>query len=760
MSVDRPASEHSPAAHHAPRPHRAPDRGAVAPDRPARFAPLTRRALLGGLGAAAAGGLTGAHAAAAVGPRATAVGPRAKAGVGVGIVVGRDPAGLGMPLVGYNTGHYLPGSNTSAWLAYSRVNAVRFFASLSHWTPDEAFDAGDGITDVAGLDARKAELRADPEHNAFLRWDILEDRFENYIYPTTNYYRLNYQVGELRRLGVATIMEAAELAWNVPWSGLWRQWQKHYAFSYHLARHFDVERYNFVNEPDHPSAAGDIVDQEVYIRGLQVASDAIRAAIADVNAKYGKRLRALVQAPVITHVSSSKGDDHMDADPDADPRDDAYGWGQISLLNLRTDYHGATVDRDVFDVFDTHQYNKTAETYAYEIAMMRQKMRAYSPTGVALPIVYSEFNRRNTSAFETSGDDLNTPLIYCDLAQIWGTALAGQVEGMIAFKFQNTVRANGIPYGTGFYYVENEGVYDTRGVTKAGEMQRLFAKGFKGDKRLVEAVADDGRTVVVAYDRTARCHYLWLPHPTGTPGAPVDLDLRALPVPTHGTRVVVEEVSPAHSGGIVASVPLPASGRIRLDQPADSVWLVTVAAPGTSRIHDAYAEASVRRGGGSGAGTLAVAHDPTGTGPTEVSYLAFETGPAAQRVRQAHLELSGASDDGQPFTFMVYAMTDTSWAGRAFDWGTAPYLDGVAVHPTDVGGTVFPAGQLSALGTVAPARLDVTDVVRQATGGTIGFLLVRERRRAEDVADDGRRATFASRTASDPHRRPRLVVMT
>ena len=711
--------------------------------------PFRRRTLLGGLGATAVVGLTGTSAYAA----ATDSAQRE-----LGVVVRNTRVGTGMPMVGYNTGHYLPGSNTSAWLAYSRVNAVRFFASLSEWTPDEAVDPGDGVETVADFDARKAELRRDPENNPFLRWDLLEDRFENHVYSITNHYRLNYQVSELRRLGITPIMQAAELRWNAPWSGLWRQWQKHYAFTYHLARHYDVERYNFINEPDHSSAAHDIVDQTVYIRGLQIASDAIRCAIADVNARYGKSLRAIVQAPALTHVSSSRGDDHMDADPDADPRDDEYGWGQIALLNLRTDYHGRTVDQDLFDVFDTHLYNKTAETYAYEIAMMRRKMREYTPTGVELPIVYSEFNRRNTSAFETSEDDLNTPLIYCDLAAVWATAVLGQVEGMISFKFQNTLRANGIPYGTGFYYVEHTGVHDIRGVTKAGEVQRLFAKGFKGDRDLLSAAADDGRTIAVAHDVANRCHYLWLPRPSGEPSVRVNLDLRQLPIPARTSRVIVEEVSPSHSGGVVASLAVPATKRVSLDQPADSVWLVTIAGPGPVRTYEAFASASVRRDGSRNARTLAVSLDLTGSGPTEVSYVAFEIDAVARRPRYAHLELVGASADDAPFTFMVYALTDTSWAGTSFDWDSAPYLDPTTVHPTDVGRDVFPAGQVSTLGALSVLRLDVTDVLRQARGDTVGFLLIRERRHDDDVADDGRRAVLAGTEAADQRRRPRLTV--
>ena len=606
----------------------------------------------------------------------------------------------------------MPGSNTSAWLAYSRVNAARFFASFTEWAPDEAFDDGAGIATVDDFDARRAELRADPEGNAFVRWDLLEDLFEHHTYANTNHYRLDHQVSELRRLGVAPILEAAELGWNRPWPGLWLQWQKHYAFTYHLARHFDVQRYNFVNEPDHPSAAGDLVDQAVYVRGLQVASDAIRSAIADVNQRYGKRLRAIVQAPVITHASSSSGDDHMDADDDADHRDDTAGWGEVSLRNLRTDYHGNRVDHDLFDVFDTHQYNKQAPTYDYELAMMRAKMAAYTPTGVALPIVYSEFNRRNTGAFETSGDDLETPAIFTDLARIWAAGCAGGAEGMIAFKFQNTMRSNGIPYGTGFYYVADEGLYDIRGATKAAEVNRMFARGFAGDKELLTVTADDGRTVLAARDPADGRTYLWLPHPPGVPAAPVTLDLRGLPEVGPGSEVLVEEVGPDHSGGVVEWVGVPPSGKLTLRQPADSVWLVTVCAAGRRVPVFAAADASARRGedpAGAEAG-LGVCLMPDGVPGAQVSYLSFDlrgARPGGRPPRHALLELSGATGDGRPLTFMAYALSGTSWSGEDLTWATAPHLDPVHCRPADVGTVVFPAGQLTAPGTPGPIRLGV-----------------------------------------------------
>ncbi|WP_152361372.1 hypothetical protein [Microlunatus speluncae] len=664
-----------------------------------------------------------------------------------GITVRLGPAdqGPGMKLVGFNTGHFMPGGNTAAWLEYSNVNAVRFFASLSIWCPDAAFDDGAGVETIDDFDARVEQLRRDSRE--FIDWAALRELWSTHIYETTNHYNLDYELTQLHRLGITPIMQAAELAWNSPWSGLWLMWQKHYAFTYHVASRWGVERFNFNNEPDHPNSDHDFVDQQIYIRGLQIASDAIRAAIADVNREHRTRLRAIVQAPVITHASQTSGPFHMDADPDADPRDDEHGWGEISLRNLRTDYHGREVDHDLFDVFDTHLYNKTAETYTYELAMMDEKMRSYTPTGVALPVVYSEFNRRNTGAFETSGDDLNTPLVFSELAEIWGAALTGGAEGMICFKFDNTVRANGIPYGTGHYYVENAGDYNIRGVKKAAESNRMFAGRFAaaaGRSVVGTTVSSDGpavrpNVIVAARDAGIRRTSIWLPHHSAEAAHPVTLDLSAGRVRPKGAAIFVQEVSATHSGDVIMLGSLPDNGKLTVDQPAGCVWMITVLEAGRSP--------DVRRA------RRAFGVSPSGPSPSvvvgragadvdpAVGYLSFET--SHSRPRAALLELDGAATDGAPLTFTVYALIKTDWDDDV-TWDSAPYLDQEHVRADSVGTVAFPAGQLTAAAEAGTVRLDVTSVLAKARNGRIGFLLIRERAHDEDTADNGRRAEFTA----------------
>ncbi|MGH9160841.1 MAG: hypothetical protein ACRD2X_12770 [Vicinamibacteraceae bacterium] len=105
---------------------------------------------------------------------------------GIAVQVGSDVIGHGMPLVGFNTGHFMPRGNTAAWIEYAHVNAVRFFASLSIWCPDTAFDGGAGIETIDDFDARKAQLR--DQSAAFIDWKALRKVWSEHIYETTNHY--------------------------------------------------------------------------------------------------------------------------------------------------------------------------------------------------------------------------------------------------------------------------------------------------------------------------------------------------------------------------------------------------------------------------------------------------------------------------------------------------------------------------------------------------------------------------------------------
>ena len=89
-----------------------------------------------------------------------------------GSVIGSTPTTLG-----YNSGHFLPGSNTASWWKYSGVNGSRIFSSPSYMTPgsstyfrSESTLALSATTQAQFVTQRDA-LRASGTATTFVRWD-------------------------------------------------------------------------------------------------------------------------------------------------------------------------------------------------------------------------------------------------------------------------------------------------------------------------------------------------------------------------------------------------------------------------------------------------------------------------------------------------------------------------------------------------------------------------------------------------------------
>src|ERR1700761_1240384 len=117
----------------------------------------------------------------------------------VNIKVSNDVVGKSMRYVGYNQGYYMPGGNTSGWLEYSNVNTVRVWLTLNSYAPLKDVQVDKTISSVDEFDKRKAELRQDPEHNNFLKWDALLPLYSSTEKATnTNPMILDYTLTELK----------------------------------------------------------------------------------------------------------------------------------------------------------------------------------------------------------------------------------------------------------------------------------------------------------------------------------------------------------------------------------------------------------------------------------------------------------------------------------------------------------------------------------------------------------------------------------
>ena len=163
------------------------------------------------------------------------------------------------------------------------------------------------------------------------------------------------------------------------WAGKWEQWQHYYAMAYYMGQHYDVSRFQTYNEPDQTSSP---VPQSEWIERLKIASDALRSAIADVNRDFGKHLVADVSGPVTINGANT-----IDT------------WGKAALQQNRIDYQGNTVNYDIFNTYDVHRYGATGTTFAADMQTFKTKIPQYNPSGQMMPVVYTEFNRRNSSSF-------------------------------------------------------------------------------------------------------------------------------------------------------------------------------------------------------------------------------------------------------------------------------------------------------------------------------------------------------------------------
>jgi hypothetical protein len=522
-----------------------------------------------------------------------------------------------------------------------------------------------------------------------------------------------------------------------------------------------VALYETYNEPD----CGDCtMSQGEYIDWLRFGSDAIRSAVADVNARYGKSLAVKVMAPTVTHSADSRGPYHMDADPDADPRDDYTGWGQKALQNLRKDYSGATVGYDIFDIYSTHKYGAEGGAYYDELAMIDSKQRAYTPTGVALPVFYTEFNRYSTSGFEDpslAGVSLSTPYVFTDIGLIFAKTMLKNVYGMDAFKFSNTVSGGFGPQRTGFHYVSDTAPYDIGGARKAVEVVRMFAKGFKDQRARYKTTVTSSNgdyNAYTAFDPVTNNYYILAINSSASYDYTATFNVYGLGVYTD-TVVSVEEASAAHQGEVTQLPNMPSTKEFTLTQPRQSVWLLTIPKGPVltvSKIPPA-ADAQVQGGASAnlnfGADTALRVKRGSTQDVNRAAYLKFGLGgvPAGTKVKRAILRVYGYNPmDSEDFTFHVYGLDGDAWSEGTLTWNTAPNLNPTASKVTGVGTSAFPLGTLSVDSTAQIQRVEVTDFVnRQLTrDGAVTFVLARELRHSSDTGDDGRHALLNSREAS------------
>jgi len=321
-----------------------------------------------------------------------------------------------MKYVGYNQGYYFPGSNISGWVEYSNVNSFRVWATLNSFVPQTSVQLDKTISSVKEFDTRKNELRKSPEKNKYIQWNKLLPLYDKPDSSSTNAMVFNYALTELKKLNVDVVLQIGSTDFEDTWENKWKQWQRYYALAFYAAKKGDVTMFAMQNEPNHRNSGPMLLDQ--WIMGMQIVSDAVHCAVEDVNKIYGKKLVPKFVGPVTAGNNPE--------------------WWAAVANNIRTDYHGKTVDKDLLEIFSTHSYNSPAAGYESRIDNIRKIIQHNHPAGNAVPIVYTEIGRWMNAYLIDKEETMDSPSLFTEWAGIYANNMKNGGYGMWAFKFANT----------------------------------------------------------------------------------------------------------------------------------------------------------------------------------------------------------------------------------------------------------------------------------------------------------------------------------
>ncbi len=658
--------------------------------------------------------------------------------------------GTSMTYVGFSSPNIVEGDNRGAWLRYLGVNGVRTWYTANRHVQKDDLHLGDSVATVEDFAKRRAEVRADPIRCGVIDWDVIASRAANrFAEPKRSVATVDYANLLLQKLGITPLCELNGASWDEHWQSAWRNWTTLYAWVFHQARTAGVCHYEYANEPETFAFK---LKPGVYVRSLQINADAIHSAIADVNRLYGMSLTPVFAAPVLAGSGTSE-------------------LAREMMRMIRTDFEGRRADPPLVEWFCKHRYNSRPRSFVSEIDEMNSMMRAESPDGEALPIIYSEFNHstgRMWARPETTFT-CDTPVVFRNQASVWGLATRAGAKVLYQFKFADgQKKANSVcktlvrehdpdaPAGAD--------VSDIGDSTKNAEVTRLFAEGFSAARPLLETgcrSADINVSPLCSRDpATGRIH-LWLPQPNSRMDYPLTLDLAGLAIPP-GSLVQIKEVSAARFGETVLRMPV-TEKPFAFVQPRDSVWLLSIE-PRPSRLETLAPEADgeVRQGADTDGcfGKAAVMGVHQGSdGNNRVSLIRFRLPADIGTARRVLLRLHGQVDgpDGEAFDHLVYGTAATDWDEQTLNARQAPGICRTVSAMAKVDLDTRPVGHLCFVpgAPARPAWLDVTGYAAEHPGATVTFVMIKEKKYPDD---DFRpyTATFSTREAARDEHRPAL----
>ncbi len=664
----------------------------------------------------------------------------------VNVTASATIAGQTPEIVGYNSGHFMPNSNTADWWRFSGVNGARIFSTPTTVEfSDDLAPFGDGVNSQATFVTRRDNLRANPLSTSYINWPYIEGRYQNAPTSGSNVINLKYAFGQLHDMGIDSLAQIGYTNSSFPWdpagtaagwADRWEQWQHFYIQAFYLAKNFDVHRFQMYNEPN-----GDDIPAAEWQERLRFSSDAVQAAVADVNRIYGKSLVAEMQGPVTA----------------GNPLTYYPTWGRPTVTNLHTTPLGV-VDPDfqVMQTYDYQRYDLTGDSFGSELTNVKNTVGA-DAGGAPMRYAISEFNVHTAANFDATSDTLDTPSQFSRFGSILAQLANNQPDELYIFKFSQSSTA-GTVKKNGTHFVANETApYNIGGETKGGAVVRLFAHGFAGAKDLFNVPATSGTGAtdlrIAASHDARRDTYNMLSANEGISARTLTINLSSWGI-APGARAIIQEVSSDRQGEVSQIVTVPVGGIINLTQPAQSVFLVSVpkAAPTYVRSLGATDDAMVKAGSNANSnfgtsGDLFAKNDATDPSARNVTFIKFNTGSLANsEVQQAVLQLWGQNDGSASQVIAhVYGLTSDNWNESSITWNTAPNLAATTSTAlstisqnfiTGEGTTAHIVGELTGVATGRQMSVDVSDFIREHPDQQITFMIAREVRFDGENVDD------------------------
>ena len=660
-----------------------------------------------------------------------------------------DVVGTSMTYVGFSSANLVEGDNQGAWLRYFGVNGLRTWYTANRHVQNNDLRLGESVDTLDAFAKRRADVRADPLGCKVIDWEAIATRAANpFEDPKRSTTTVDYANLLLQKLGITPLCELNGATWDEHWQTAWRNWVTLYAWVFHQARTAGVCHYEYANEPETFAFK---LKPEIYVRSLQIYSDAVHSAIADVNRLHRISLTPVFAAPVLAGSGSSE-------------------LARAMMRMIRTDFEGRRSDAPLVEWFCKHRYSSRPRSYVAEIDEMNSMMRLESPDGAALPIIYSEFNHTTGRmwARPETAFTCDTPVVFRNQASVWGLATQAGAKAFYQFKFADGQRKANSVCKTLLRDHDPEVAAGRGGdigdSTKNAEVTRLFAEGFSRALPLLETgcqSADINVSPLCSRDPSDGRIHLWLPQPNSRTDYALTLDLSGLSIP-RGCLVQIKEVSAARFGETVIRTQV-ADKPLALVQPRESVWLIGIE-PGPCRpeILTPEADGEVRQGTESAAcfGKASVMGvRQSSEGSNRISLVRFRLPADIAAARRVLLRVHGRVDgpSGDAFDHLVYGMLGSDWDERTLNAGHAPGICRTVSAMTKVDLATRPVGHLSFVPgeSARSAWLDVTSFAQEHPDAMVTFVLIKEKKYADDDFHSYT-ATFSTREDPQDERRPAL----